>query len=148
MFFPEGRIRVHLYGQPCDMRKSFDGLQALVRHGLSADPLDGCLYCFINRRATQMRVLYFDRSGFCIWAKRLEAGRFLSDWSRVRTREMDFTDLKMLLEGIEPARVRKRYRLPSASQSSVSLSNASSNTSDPLPFIHGSSPIEQAPEPS
>jgi transposase len=38
MFFPEGRIRVHLYGQPCDMRKSFDGLQALVRQGLQADP--------------------------------------------------------------------------------------------------------------
>lgn len=70
------------------------------------------LYCFVNRRATQMRVLYFDRSGFCVWAKRLEGGRFISDWSRVRTQEMDFTALKMLLEGIEPVRVRKRYRLP------------------------------------
>ena len=69
MFFPEGQLRVHLYGQPCDMRRSFDGLQGMVRHELGADPLDGSLYCFINRRATQMRVLYFDRSGFCIWAK-------------------------------------------------------------------------------
>ena len=84
----------------------------MVRHELRADPCDGSLYCFINRRATQMRVLYFDRSGFCVWAKRLEAGRFLGDWSRVRTQEMDFTALKMLLEGIEPVRVRKRYRLP------------------------------------
>ncbi|MBW8076961.1 MAG: IS66 family insertion sequence element accessory protein TnpB [Gallionella sp.] len=123
MFFPEGRIRVHLYGQPCDMRKSFDGLQALVRHGLLADPTDGGLYVFINRRATQMRVLYFDRSGFCIWAKRLEAGRFIGEWSRVRTQEMDFTGLKMLLEGIEPIRVRKRYRLPRV------LENNRSNTS-------------------
>ena len=48
-----------------------------------------------------MRVLYFDRSGFCIWAKRLEAGRFLSDWAQVRTREMDWTALKLMLEGIE-----------------------------------------------
>jgi transposase len=72
-------------------RKSFDGLQALVRHGLGEDPLSGGLYVFINRRATQMRVLYFDRSGFCIWAKRLEAGRFVSDWAQVRTREMDWT---------------------------------------------------------
>jgi transposase len=110
MFFPEGQIRVHLYGQPADMRKSFDGLQALARHGLGADPLNGALYVFINRRATQMRVLYFDRSGFCIWAKRLEAGRFISDWGAVRTREMDWTGLKLLLEGIEPARQRKRYR--------------------------------------
>jgi transposase len=111
MFFPEGQLRVHLYGEPCDMRRSFDGLSAMVRNELQADPCDGSLYCFINRRATQMRVLYFDRSGFCVWAKRLEAGRFIGDWSRVRTQEMDFTGLKMLLEGIEPVRVRKRYRL-------------------------------------
>ena len=110
MFFPEGQIRVHLYGEPTDMRKSFDGLQALTRHGLGADPLNGALYVFVNRRATQMRVLYFDRSGFCIWAKRLEAGRFISDWRAVRTREMDWTGLKLLLEGIEPGRQRKRYR--------------------------------------
>jgi transposase len=126
MFFPEGQLRVHLYGQPCDMRRSFDGLQAMVRHELHCDPVDGCLYCFINRRATQMRVLYFDRSGFCIWAKRLESGRFLSDWSRVRTRQMDFTALKMLLEGIEPVRVRKRYRLPDTLEDSHS--NTSSNS--------------------
>jgi hypothetical protein len=68
MFFPEGQIRVRLYGQPCDMRKSFDGLQALVRQGLHRDPLDDSLYVFVNRRGVQMRVLYFDRSGFCIWA--------------------------------------------------------------------------------
>lgn len=114
MFFPEGQIRVHLYGQPCDMRKSFDGLQALTRHALLADPLNGALYAFINRRATQMKVLYFDRTGFCIWAKRLEAGRFIGDWRAVHTRQMDWTGLKLLLEGIEPARVRKRYRLLSA----------------------------------
>lgn len=112
MFFPEGQIRVHLYGEPCDMRKSFDGLQALTRQALKKDPLDGALYVFVNRRATQMRVLYFDRSGFCVWAKRLEAGRFLSDWRQVSSRQMDWTALKMMLEGIEPARQRKRYRLP------------------------------------
>lgn len=113
MFFPEGQIRVHLYGEPTDMRCSFDGLQALTRHAMGLDPLDGRLYVFINRRATQLRVLYFDRSGFCVWAKRLEAGRFLSDWTRVRTREMDWTGLKLLLEGLEGKRVRKRFSLPS-----------------------------------
>jgi transposase len=76
------------------MRKSFDGLQSLVRYELDADPLDGSLYCFVNRRATHMRVLYFDRSGFCIWSKRLEAGRFVSNWHAVHTREMDWTELK------------------------------------------------------
>ena len=114
MFFPEGQIRFHLFGQPCDMRKSFDGLQALVRQSLGCDPSDGSLYVFVNRRGAQMRVLYFNRSGFCIWAKRLESGRFIGDWSEVYTREMDWTALKLLLEGIEPGRWRKRYRLPRA----------------------------------
>lgn len=119
MFFPEGQLRVYLYGQPADMRRSFDGLQVLVRQGLDADPLDGGLYVFINRRGTQIRVLYFDRSGFCIWAKRLEAGRFVSNWRAVHTREMDWTGLKLLLEGIEPGRQHKRYRLTSALQNSA-----------------------------
>jgi len=112
MFFPEGAVRVHLYGQPVDMRKSFDGLYALARHGVGHDPLSGHLFVFISRRATQMKVLYWDRSGFCIWAKRLEAGRFVSDWSKVASREMDWTGLKLMLEGIEPARFKKRFTLP------------------------------------
>jgi transposase len=58
-----------------------------------------------------MRVLYFDRCGFCIWAKRLEPGSFIANWSQVRTREMDWTALKLLLAGIELGRWRKRYRL-------------------------------------
>jgi transposase len=114
MFFAEGQIRVHLYGQPADMRKSYDGLQALTRHAMGRDPLDGALYVFVNRRGSQLKCLYFDRSGFCLWSKRLEAGRFISDWRRVRTREMDWTALKLLLEGLEGKRVRKRYSLPAA----------------------------------
>ena len=90
MFFPEGQVRVHVHGRPVDMRKSFDGLYALTRRDLGQDPLSGRLFVFINRRATQMKVLYWDRTGFCIWAKRLEQGRFLSDWRRVTTREMDW----------------------------------------------------------
>lgn len=71
MIFPEGAVRVHLYGCPVDMRKSFDGLYALARHGVGQDPLSGHLFVFINRRATQMKVLYWDRSGYCIWVTRL-----------------------------------------------------------------------------
>lgn len=115
MFFPEQQVRVFLYGQPVDMRRSFDGLYAIVRHGMQQDPLQGHLFAFINRRATQIRILYFDRSGWCIWAKRLEAGRYLSDWRQAGTREMDFTQLKLLLEGIEVKRLRKRYHRPPSS---------------------------------
>ena len=112
MFFPEGQVRVHVYGRPVDMRKSYDGLYALTRQELDQDPLSGRLFVFINRRATQIKVLYWDRTGFCVWAKRLEQGRFLSDWRAVTTREMDWTGLKLLLEGIEANRVKKRYQQP------------------------------------
>jgi transposase len=110
MFFPEGQVRVFLYGQPVNMRLSFDGLYALARHVMHQDPLSGHLFAFINRRATQIRVLYFDRSGLCVWSKRLEQGRFVSNWNDVASREMDWTGLKLLLEGIEPRHVRKRYK--------------------------------------
>jgi len=57
-----------------------------------------------------MRVLYWDRSGWCLWSKRLEAGRFIRDWREVGHREMDWTALKLMLEGIEVRRQLKRYR--------------------------------------
>jgi len=116
MFFPEGRIRVFLYGQPTDMRKSFDALYALARGGWQEDPLSGHLFVFVNRRGTQIKVLYFDRSGWCLWAKRLEAGRFIADWRQVRSRELDCTSLKLLLEGIEPKRRHRRYQHEAARQ--------------------------------
>ena len=77
MFFPESTLRIHIYGEPVDMRKSFAGLYGLVRHGMTLDPLSGALFVFISRRGSQMKVLYWDRSGFCIWAKRLERGTFV-----------------------------------------------------------------------
>jgi len=119
-------------------------LYALTRQGLRLDPLSGDLYVFVSRRATQMKVLYFGRSGFCIWSKRLEAGRFLSDWAQVRTREMDWTALKLMLEGIEPGKQRKRYRLPKPSHTTPS--NTSTNTERGLHSPDGSSAEAEAPE--
>lgn len=110
MFFPEGRIRVFLYGQPTDMRKSYDGLYALARQGFEADALAGHLFVFANRRGTQLKVLYFDRSGWCLWSKRLEAGSFVRNWSAVRGGEIDYTALKLMLEGIEVKRQLRRWR--------------------------------------
>ena len=110
MFFPEGQVRVFLYGEPVSMRLSYDGLYALAAHRMHQDPLSGHLFAFINRRATQIKVLYFDRSGWCVWAKRLEQGRLIDNWDNVSAREMDWTGLKLLLEGIEPQRIRKRYQ--------------------------------------
>lgn len=109
MFFPEGQVRVFLYGAPCDMRKSFNGLIALTQNAMGRDPLSGHLFVFVNRRGNYLKSLYFDRSGFCIWAKRLERGTFVSNWEKIKGREMDYTQLKMMLEGIEKKRQKKRF---------------------------------------
>jgi len=120
MFFPEGQVRVFLYGEPVDMRKSFTGLYALTKGELKQDPLSGHLFVFVNRRGDYLKCLYFDRTGFCLWAKRLERGRFVSNWARVATRELDWTGLKLLLEGIEPGRRKRRYcRQKAASEQSL-----------------------------
>ena len=110
MFFPEGRVRVFVYGKPVSMRMSFDGLFAITANVMKLDPLSGNLFTFINRRATQMKVLYFDRTGLCVWLKRLERGRLISDWDKMATKEMDLTGLKLMLEGIEPMKVKLRYK--------------------------------------
>jgi transposase len=110
MFFPEGSIRIFLHERPVDMRKSFDGLYALVKHVLGEDPLSGGLYVFVNRRGNYLTALYFDRTGFCLWAKRLERGVFLRRHSGALKRSMSYTDLKLLLEGIELTDVRRRKR--------------------------------------
>lgn len=112
MFFPESQIRVWLYARPTDMRKSYDGLSALVKNQLLEDPLSGQVFIFINRRRSHLKALYFDRTGYCIWGKRLEGGRFRYDALRGEKQRLDCTQLKLLLEGIELKNVHryKRYR--------------------------------------
>tara|TARA_R110002096_G_scaffold428014_1_gene639179 strand:+ start:1168 stop:1515 length:348 start_codon:yes stop_codon:yes gene_type:complete len=112
MFLPEADIRIWLCTQPTDMRKSFDGLSALVKNLLQEDPLSGHLFAFINKRKTQMKVLYFDRSGYCIWSKRLEQGQFNSHPQSEGKKALSWVQLKLLLEGIkiEKHRQYKRYQ--------------------------------------
>ena len=114
MLIPEGQLRIWLYVPPTDLRKSFDGLSALVRTKLQDDPLSGQLFVFLNRRRTQVRILYFDRSGYCVWAKRLEQGRFHSDATDTTKQRLSWSDLQLILEGIDTRSVRrfKRFSLP------------------------------------
>jgi transposase len=102
MFFPEGNTRVFLHERAVDMRRSFTGLAALVKHVLEEDPLSGSLFVFINRRGNYLKALYWDRTGYCLWAKRLERGTFVGRHSGELKRSMSYLDLKLMLEGIEP----------------------------------------------
>ena len=109
MFFPESRVRVWLYARATDMRKSFTGLSALAKHALGEEPTRGDLFVFINRRRTYMKVLYFDRGGYCLWSKRLEQGQFHYPRQQGEKVALDVTGLKLLLEGID-ARDTRRYK--------------------------------------
>jgi len=114
VLIPQGQLRIWLYVPPTDLRKSFDGLSALVRTKLVEDPLSGQLFVFLNRRRTQVRILYFDRSGYCVWAKRLEQGRFHSTPTDATKQRLSWSDLQLILEGIDTRSVRrfKRFSLP------------------------------------
>jgi len=101
---------------PTDMRKSFTGLSALVKHHLGRAPLSGQGFVSINRRRTQLKCLYFDVNGYCIWSKRLERGQFAVTHGREPgTVALTRTEFEALIEGLdlEIRQRRKRWRLAS-----------------------------------
>ena len=108
-------VRIFVSTQPTDMRRSFDGLAMITRENMGQDPLSGHLFVFFNRRGDRVKIMFWDRSGFCIWYKRLEKGVFRLPQSIVNTPnpEVEITDLSLILEGIDlsSARRRKRFAL-------------------------------------
>lgn len=106
------QARIWLCTEPTDMRKSFNGLCAQVKQQLGHDPLSGHYFVFVNRRKTQMKLLYFESSGFCLWSKRLEQGQFCVRSSPAGQLALSWTDLQLILDGIEVQKIRqfKRYR--------------------------------------
>ena len=91
--------RILAYRHPVDMRKSFDGLVGLVQSALGENPLSGTLYVFSNRRRTYVKAVYWDRTGFCLFAKRLERGRFVLP-NGTETFELSEQAFRLLLDGI------------------------------------------------
>jgi len=71
-----GSLKIYLALEPCDMRKSFNGLHSIVIEKLKADPLSGALFVFTNKRRNRLKILYFDGTGLWVLAKRLERGCF------------------------------------------------------------------------
>ena len=104
-------VRIFVATQAVDMRKSFDGLANATRHLLEQDPLSGHLFVFFNRKRTLVKVLYWDRSGFCLWSKRLEKGRYqLPHWNGHATVEMEAAELSLILEGLDLRNAQRRAR--------------------------------------
>ena len=110
--------RYYLWREPVDMRKSFDGLHGLVTGRMGRDALSGEVFIFINRRRDQVKMLVWDRSGFVIYYKRLERGRFelpaAAGGEQIRGQVLPWSDLLLILEGVSlrSVRWRKRYTRP------------------------------------
>lgn len=107
-----GHHRIYLYTHVTDMRKGFAGLSAIVREEFNADPTDGSLFIFINRRRDRMKLLHFSDGGFWLYYRMLEAGTF----EMVKAKEgqarleIDTTQLAMLLSGVSLAQSNKRRK--------------------------------------
>ena len=112
-------VRIWLAVEPVDMRGSFNALAGHTRH-LGHDPADGHLYVFVNRRRTLMKMLFFDRSGYCFLSKRLERGTFERPAVAGGERQLrlDATTLSMWLEGVALRAPRRRRYASRASRGS------------------------------
>jgi transposase len=111
-------VRIFLCTTPTDLRKSFDGLAALVRQALDGDPLSGHLFVFRNKSGDRLKLLFWDRDGLVIYYKRLEEGTFVFPASADgRGVEVRSAELAMLLDGVDldSVRRRRRYQRPAAS---------------------------------
>ena len=101
-------VRIYLATGPTDLRRSIDGLSAVVRERFGLDPLAGHLFLFRNRRGDRLKILAWDRSGFWILYKRLEQGTFAWPDEVIGPVEMRSTDLALLLAGVDIAQTRRR----------------------------------------
>lgn len=104
-----GNARIFFFQKPIDMRKGIEALSVLVEQNCSGELMTGSYFVFVNRLRDRIKVLYWDNDGFAIWWKRLEKGSFrLLGIDRAL---IDRKEFFMLLEGITPKKIEKRFRI-------------------------------------
>ena len=103
--------RYFLYGSTIDMRKGFNGLAGLVRQHIEHDLLSGDIFIFINRTRDRIKLLMWDKTGFAMYYKQLERGTYeLPKTRNGKALELSWSELVMLLEGIEIYSIKRRKR--------------------------------------
>src|SRR6059036_331580 len=103
-------VRIFVATAPTNMHLSFDRLAALARDVCHQDPLSGHLFVFSNRVGDRVKILYWDRSGFCLWYKRLERGIFHLPRAGAAALELDAAELTLLLDRIDLGLATRRAR--------------------------------------
>jgi len=104
-------IRVFLALGATDMRKSINGLSALVSHFMGMNPLSGHLFVFTNKQKNMIKILYWDRNGFCLWHKRLEKDCFKWPESEKEVLSVSHRELMWLIDGLDIRHVTAHQRL-------------------------------------
>ena len=112
MMRPRGDIEVYLHRRPVDFRKAINGLALIVQEELNLDPYTNALFVFINKARNRIKLLYWERNGFCLWHKRLEKNKFAWPLKHNRdTVEVSTQELNWLLDGFDIWRMPPHQRL-------------------------------------
>ena len=98
--------RIFLCREPVNMHRSFEGLGTIVERLFPGELLSGALFIFLNRQRNCIKALFWDRDGFAIWYKRLERGSYACN---AQNNSLDRREFLMLLEGIEPKKIRPKF---------------------------------------
>jgi transposase len=110
MIGPAAGTRIWLAAGVTDLRKGFDGLSAIVQEALREDPFSGHVFVFRGRRGDMIKLLWWDGDGLCLFAKRLERGRFIWPKATSGTVHLTAAQLSMLLEGIDWRRPERTFQ--------------------------------------
>ena len=110
MLMLPGNAQFYLCQQAVDLRSSFEGLSAVVAALFPVEITSGAFFIFLNRSKDRMKVLYWDGDGLAIWYKRLEQGSFAKQLMNGQE-ALDRREFLMILEGITPRKLQKRYKL-------------------------------------
>ena len=116
MIGPTGAVRVLVATTPVDFRKGAEGLAALVRETMKSDPFSGAVYVFRAKRADRVKLIYWDGTGVCLFAKRLEDGKFRWPNMQDGVMRLSAAELAALLEGLDWKRVHAARETPAPMQ--------------------------------
>jgi transposase len=116
-------VRIYVAVEPVDMRNQMDGLSRAVREVIQHEPLSGHLFVFFNRRGDQVRILFWDRTGYCLFSKRLERGVFRRPRcpEGARHLELEAAELALLLEGLDLGQAKRRRRWTAPAEASEGI---------------------------
>lgn len=106
-----GNLNIWLYSKPVDMRKAIDGLSIIVSEHLEQNPCGQDVFVFYNTANDKLKILYYDKNGFCLWYKRLEKGRFLLPKMSSNSYTLTVEQLRWLLDGLRIEDLRGNPKL-------------------------------------